>query len=158
MKNNVTQLGNFDDIYDKIDDVDLFAKQSQKDIDYLMEITQPEQVQKICENEFYRLYEIEFKNMFDIEVTKMYEKELNLYNKEAQGIINDNLILSDKFKRRMEDLKDQDKQKLKKVYSHYQTHKEKYLSKLADFKVQNEKVISGTPPKPYSDNFRSTPP
>ena len=76
-------MGNFDDIYDKIDDVDLFAKQSQKDIDYLMEITQPEQVQKICENEFYRLYEIEFKNMFDIEVTKMYEKELNLYNKEA---------------------------------------------------------------------------
>lgn len=80
-----------------------------------MEITQPEQVQKLCENEFYRLYELEFKNMFDIEVTKMYEKELNLYNKEAQGIINDNLIISDKFKRRMEELKDHDKQKLKKV-------------------------------------------
>ena len=44
IKKNVTQLGNFDDIYDKIDDVDLFGKQSQKDIDYLMEITQPEQV------------------------------------------------------------------------------------------------------------------
>lgn len=43
IKKNVSQIGNFDDIYDKIDDVDLFAKQSQKDIDYLMEVTQPEE-------------------------------------------------------------------------------------------------------------------